>query len=69
MVSSYQGNWQTAQDFNKRGPSVSPSDVRRLGARMLLEHEIGDGIEGHECQGRFVESQRQVMPGPRYDYA
>ena len=69
MVSSYQGNWQTAQDFNMRGLSVSPSDVRLLDARMLLEHEIGDGIEGHGYQGRLVESLRQVMPGPRYDYA
>ena len=69
MISSYQGNWHTAQDFNMWGLSVSPSDVRLLGTRMLLEHEIGDGIEGHGYQGRLVESLRQVMPGPRYDYA
>ena len=65
----YTGDWQAAREFNQRGLSVSPSDTRLLGTRMLLEHEIGDGIEGHGYLGRLLEALRLVTPGPRYDYA
>ena len=69
MACSYTGDWQAAREFNQRGLSVSPSDIRLLGTRMLLEHEIGDGIEGHGYLGRLLEALRLVTPGPRYDYA
>ena len=67
--SSYEGNWQGAKDFNERGLSVSPSDTRLLGTRMLMEYEVGDDIQGRGYLERLVEALRLVPPGPRYDYA
>jgi DNA-binding CsgD family transcriptional regulator/tetratricopeptide (TPR) repeat protein len=67
--SMYEGNWQDAKDFNDRGLLVSPSDTRLLATRMVLEHELGNEIEGNGYLERLVEALRLVTPGATYDSA
>ncbi len=68
-ASSSEGNWQAAKDFNQRGLLVSPSDTRLLGTGMLLEHEVGNVIEGQGYLEGLVKALRLVALEPRYDYA
>ena len=67
FVSRFEGNWQAAREFNRRGLLASPSDTRLLGTRILLEYETGNFVEGNEFIEDFVENLRLVTPGPRYD--
>lgn len=68
MASIYKGDWQAAKDSSERGLSVSPSDTRLLGTRMLTEREVGNTTEGHRYLEQLVEALRLVTPGPRYDH-
>ncbi|MCH8988136.1 MAG: AAA family ATPase [Chloroflexi bacterium] len=68
-ASFYQGDWQAAKDFSERGLSVSPSDTRLLGTRMLMEYEVGNVIDGHGYLEQLLGAIHLVPPGPRYDYS
>ena len=69
FASRYEGDWQAAREFNRRGLLMSPSDARLLVTRMALEYETGNVDEGNEYMEGLVETLRLVTPGPRYDHA
>ena len=68
-VSMCKGDWRAAKDFNQRGLLMSPSDTRLLATGLVLEHEVGNVIEGQERLEQLAEALRLVTPGPKYDYA
>ena len=69
FASRYEGDWQAAREFNRRGLLLSPSDARLLVTRMVLEYETGNLDEGNEYLEGLVETLRLVTSGPRYDHA
>jgi DNA-binding CsgD family transcriptional regulator len=69
LLSACQGEWQAAKDFNERGLLVALSDTRLLGARMVMEFDSGDAIQGQIYLEQLLEALRILSPEPRYDHA
>ena len=67
-VAACEGDFQSAKDFNQQGLSVSPSDTRLIGTRMLLEYETGDKIEGDSYRESLVKALRPLTSEPKYDH-
>ena len=59
MVSQLVGDWETARDFGARGLAVEPDDLRILGNRVVLEHEVGSDEQGKV----YLQSLLQIAPG------
>jgi len=64
IVSSLEGNWGTARDFNNRCLAVSPMDPRPLYTRALLEAEVGDLGQVQAHLDRLLEITHLTPPGP-----
>ena len=74
MIAMSQGDWQAARSYSERGLSVSPSDARLLGTRLVIEFETGNTQAGHEFLEQAIAAhnllaQSLVARGARYDHA
>ena len=63
------GDWDTARTHSDRSQSVSPSDVRGLLARIVLEYEVGDYHQGEVFLERALDIMRSTPPGPTLEQA
>ena len=54
------GEWVGARDFSNRGLALGPRDITPLADRVLLEHEVGDLVEGQLYLERLLEVVRQA---------
>ena len=68
-VSRLQGDWIVGRTFSERGLTASPRDPRILGGRTMLEYEVGEFGDGEEYLERLLETMRQAVTGPNYEYA
>ena len=46
IVSSLQGQWEAARQYNNRGLALAPKDPRHLSTRALLEYQVGNVAAG-----------------------
>ena len=69
MIAISEGDWQTARALNERGLSVSPSDARLLGTRLVIEFETGNTRDGVGYLEQAIAAYRMVPDGARYDHA
>ena len=65
---------ETARAFSERGLSISPSDARLLGTRLVIEFETGNTLEGHRFLEQAADAHRSLMQNlvmlrARYDHA
>ncbi len=63
------GDWGAARDFSNRGLAISPTDIRLLCTRILLEYQVGDFNEGADYLDQLLESMQLTRPGPVMEYA
>ena len=61
-VSSARGDWGTAREFSERGLALDPRHTLLLGARALLEHQVGDLTTGEAYLERLLESVQRSQP-------
>ena len=69
FVPDVSGDWDTARTHSDRIQSVSPSDVRGLFARIVLEYEVGDFRQGEVFQERLLDIMQSTPQGPTLEQA
>ena len=55
-VSRAKGDWRTARDFIEQGLATSLQDPALLGARALLEHQLGEADAGEAYLVRLLDT-------------
>lgn len=74
MIAMSQGDWEAARGYSERGLSVSASDARLLGTRLVVEFETGNTQAGDEFLQQAIDAhsllmQNLITRGARYDHA
>ncbi|MFQ6027213.1 MAG: LuxR C-terminal-related transcriptional regulator [Dehalococcoidia bacterium] len=63
------GDWEAARELSVRGLAMSPTDVRLLCTRILLEYQVGDFNEGADYLDQLLESLQLTQSGPAIEHA
>jgi tetratricopeptide (TPR) repeat protein len=63
------GQWGKAREFSEAGLSSSPEDVRLLGPRALMEHELGNEPDRETFLDRYLKSAGLAAPGTTAEQA
>jgi ATP/maltotriose-dependent transcriptional regulator MalT len=62
------GNWPVARAFIDRGLAATPTSGMTIGARVVLEYELGEFSQGEMYLERLLSDMRRVTPGPNWSY-
>jgi DNA-binding CsgD family transcriptional regulator/tetratricopeptide (TPR) repeat protein len=69
VVSSLEGEWETALSLSDRALVLSPRNPNLLGYRALIEYTVGDFVQGGTYLERLLEAMQRTAPGPTFEYA
>ena len=61
-LSWYAGNQSAAREYSDRGLGVSPSDIRLMASRAILEYEAGETIQGDIYLQRLIDQTTLAPP-------
>lgn len=65
----FRGDWESARAFSDRGLMFTPTDIRLLTTRVVLEYESGNVAQGNAYRSRLLELMRVAPRGSRPEHA
>jgi DNA-binding CsgD family transcriptional regulator/tetratricopeptide (TPR) repeat protein len=69
VVSSLEGEWESALSLSDRALVLSPRNPNLLGYRALIEYAVGNFVQGRTYLERLLEAMQRTAPGPTFEYA